>query len=169
MSIILRSRILTIITITTSKASNQSKQDAFVAQQPQTRRSTMKKMISAATITFACLSAITVGFAGSPIGSRAVAAEASCAFLSGSTTTGGSVREQLDAIAHCHTPSQPSVGAQPSLQPATKMTAIQIPSNAVRSSNQSSHYPAYCNPLPAGVNPGDFAFREALQQCKYGL
>jgi hypothetical protein len=129
----------------------------------------MKKIIYAATVALTCISAISVGLASPSITSKAVAAEGSCIFLSGSNTTGGSVRTQLDANANCNATNQPTTMAKPSIQPRVTMSSIQLVPNVVRSSNRDNGYPAYCTPLAAGVTPGDFAFREALEQCKYGL
>lgn len=133
------------------------------------RRSAMTKLIYAATVTLACITSISTTLVGSSIGSKVLAAEGTCSFLTGSTTTGGSVREQLDANAHCNSSNQPSAVAEPSIQQGTKMSSIKTMPDAVQSSNQDNGYPAYCPALPAGLNPGDFAFQEALATCKYGL
>ncbi len=128
----------------------------------------MQKLISAATITLACISSISVSLLGSSIATKALAAEGTCSFLIGSTTTGGSAREQLDAIARCNSIRQPSAVAEPAIQPGTKMSSSKITPDIVQTESRDNGYPAYCTSLPAGVKPGDFAFREALELCKYG-
>lgn len=85
-------------------------------------------------------------------------------------TTGGAIREQLEAMTKCRLSSPQSSSSEPSSEqskntsPIVDDTNINTPGSSV----DNSSYPAYCPALPPGVKPGDFEYNEALYKCKYG-
>ncbi|QZZ22306.1 hypothetical protein J5X98_07960 [Leptothermofonsia sichuanensis E412] len=128
----------------------------------------MKNLFYATTITLTCLSSVSVVFAGLSIRSTAFAAERACSSVLSPATTGGSIREHLEAIARCHSSGQSSSAGRSSFTQSKQMSPAEMNLIPGSSSNLEDIYPAYCSPLPGGVKPGDFAFREALARCKYG-
>lgn len=66
-------------------------------------------------------------------------------------------------------PATPAIDVE---KPAAKMPAIEamtLSQNSRSRLDRNSSYPAYCVPIPNGLNEQSFAYREALNNCLYGL
>lgn len=87
-------------------------------------------------------------------------------------TSGGAVRTHLAAQSKSKNPSsQAQVPAESPTDEALneRNTKLEKTDQADKpDSKLNDSYPAYCEPLPSWVKPGDFEYNEALYKCKHG-
>jgi len=127
----------------------------------------MKRIIYAATVTFACGSAIGVTLVSSSLNSTARAADAVCELTSSPAATGGVVQQEIDAIAHCNSKKHSDSTME-------LFSTMKNPSpTAVNSQTVNSHAPIRddrlsCPGIPQRASAEDFQYRAALERCKYG-
>ncbi|GAB4319459.1 MAG: hypothetical protein OHK0047_01600 [Leptolyngbyaceae cyanobacterium] len=128
----------------------------------------MKRLIHAPTFTLAYLSTLSIAFFSPSVQPTVHANERSCPPVLGTATTGGAIRQQLEAIARCNATDSTSNIIKTSVDPTKATPPLKRNLNIDEAISEDSVYPTYCPGLPRGVKPGDLGFREALERCKYG-
>ncbi len=129
----------------------------------------MKNLVYTITVALTCMAAVPVVIIGSPLSLKANATEQTCAATVTAETSGASIRERVDAIAHCNT-SQPSstqfsTGTAQSQRMSSDLKPSQTMSNSVKESSPPS---SYCPPVPNVNASGLFYYFEAIHGCRYG-
>ena len=127
----------------------------------------MKGMISAATMTLACLSVISTGLVVGTSSNLKAAAGEVCALTPNPAVTGGDIQKRIDDIARCNTRHHQQQMVEIS-HPVKKTMPEQVNPPTVNSQRVTPNYPAYCGQLPSGVKPGDALYSAFLYRCQYG-
>jgi hypothetical protein len=128
----------------------------------------MKKMIYAATVSLACLSAIPATLSSTSLTSTADAAEEACELTSSAATTGGAIQQQMNAIAPCHVRTPANTATE-----VFRLTET-MPANPVKADTRNDQAGldenrSFCPAIPKGATADDFQYRAALEHCRYGF
>jgi len=134
---------------------------------PTQMRMNIMRKTSLAFIAFSLFSSAFVEIGGLSGHSPVYANEASCSAVVGHATTGGAIRQQLEMMAHCNFAESLS-SAEISIEHTKNLDQSQVNLRVDKTTPARSSYPAYCPPISSELEPEDFAFREALEKCRYG-
>ena len=126
----------------------------------------MKRLMYAASVTFACMSALSLNLVSASSHSIAYAAEEVCEFTF-PAATGGAIQQHIDTIAHCNVRNDATVqmGTSPTIKSMLPNQINSTPANAQETIDPNR---ALCPTLPLGTTAEDFQYREILERCKYG-
>ncbi len=128
----------------------------------------MKNLVYPMTVAFACLTAIPMAVVGASLVPRANAAEQVCVATVTAETSGASVREAVDAIAHCNTRQPSSIQSlKPMAQTQMVFPAMQPSQTRSNSLQEKDSQPSFCPPVPNVEASGLFYYFEVIHGCRY--